>query len=230
MSNDITYCELELMKSNIKEFNDKLKDVAKSLNHELTQVELDFYIFISKHIILFKYLYNRMDNQYFFKVLISDLYYFILSILKGETRYVYVNERSIIENYARAITRKTVEEDHVTEKLFLKMKDILFSYGFTEEDYCLIKNEYKTSCGYIHGGNILNDSLAYVLDECLENNILIDDINKYYTRIRKILKICDKVLIFEYGEYISNCFHRKKTIFEYLLGKECLELLFSITN
>lgn len=230
MSNDITYSELVLIKSNINEFNNKLEEIAISLGHELTQEEQSFYIFISKHIVLFKYLYNGMNNQYFFKVMISDLYYFILSILKGETRYVYVNERSIIENYTRAITRKTVEEDHVTEKLFLTMKSIEFSFEFTESDYALIKDEYKTSCGYIHGGNILNDSLASVLGECLENNILIKDTNRYHDKIRKILKIYDKMLISEYGEYISGCFHRRKTIFEYLLGKECLELLFSVTK
>lgn len=228
MSNDITFSELLLVKSSIKEFNNKLEEIAETLGHTLTQDERNFYVFISKHIILFKYLYNGMNDQYFFKVMISDLYYFILSLLKGEARYVYLNERSIIENYTRAIVRKTVEEDHVTENLFLKMKSIKFSFEFTESDYALIKNEYKTSCDYIHGGNILNDSLVSVLDECLDNNLQIKDINKYYKRIIKIFKIYDKMLISEYCEYISGCFHRKKTIFEYLLGKECLELLFSV--
>ncbi|EGT3599404.1 hypothetical protein [Clostridium perfringens] len=228
MSNDITYSELVLIKSNINEFNNKLEEIAISLGHQITKEEKDFYIFISKHIIFFKYLYNGMNNQYFFKVMISDLYYFILSILKGETRYVYLNERSIIENYTRAITRKTVEEDHVTENLFLIMKGTTYSFDFTESDYALIKNEYTTSCGYIHGGNILNDNLASVLNECLENNILIKDINKYHNRIKKILKVYDKMLISQYGEYISGRFHRRKTIFEYLLGKECLELLFFV--
>ena len=230
MSRDITYSKLEKIKYDIKEFNDKLESIAVSLGNKLTQEERDFYTFISKHIILFKYLYNGMDNQYFFKVIISDLYYFILSILKGETRYVYVNERSIIENYTRAITRKTVEEDYVTENLFLTMKSIQFPFDFTENDYALIKNEYKTSCGYIHGGNILNDSLVSVLEECLENTILIKDINKYHNRIKKLFKIFDKMLICEYGEYISCCFHREKTIFKYLLGEDCLELLFSVNN
>ena len=118
--------------------------------------------------------------------MISDLYYFILSILKGETRYVYLNERSIIENYTRVITRKTVEEDHVAENLFLIMKSTTYSFDFTESDYALIKNEYTTSCGYIHGGNLLNANLASVLNECLENNILIKDINKYHNRIKNI--------------------------------------------
>lgn len=226
MSNDITYSELIQIKTNIKEFNDKLESISISLNHKLTQEDRDFYSFISKHILLFKYLYNGMKEQYFFKVIISDLYYFILSIIKGETRYIYVNERSIIENYTRAIIRKTVEEDHVTEKLFVTMKNIDFLFEFTDDDYALIKDEYKTSCSYIHGGDILNDSLVSVLDECLKSNILIKDISKYYNRIKKVFKLYDKMLISEYGEYISGCFHRKKTIFKYLLGNECLELLF----
>lgn len=230
MIKDITYSELEKIKEDIKKFNDKLESIAVSLNNKLTQEERDFYAFISKHIIFFKYLYNGMDDQYFFKVIISDLYYFILSMLKGETRYVYVNERSIIENYTRAITRKTVEEDYVTEKLFLTMKNIKFSFDFKESDYALIKDEYTTSCEYIHGGNILNDSLVCALDECLNNTILIKDINKYHNRIKKLFKIFDKMLISEYGEYINGCFHRKKSILEYLLGKDCLELLFLVNE
>ena len=72
-----------------------------------------------------------------------------------------------------------------TENLFLIMKSTTYSFDFTESDYALIKNEYTTSCGYIHGGNILNDNLASVFNKCLENNILIKDINKYHNRIKK---------------------------------------------
>lgn len=110
------------------------------------------------------------------------------------------------------------------------MKDMEFSFEFTDDDYSLIKSEYKISSGYIHGGNILNNSLVSVLDECLDDKVLIKDINKYHNKIKKIFRVYDKMLISQYGEYISSCFHRRKTIFEYLLGKECLELLFSVTN
>lgn len=228
MSNDMTYSELHLIKSDINTFVNRLNDISNEYNHDLTKEEKDFFIFISKHIVFFKYLYKGTESMYFFKVIISDMYYYILSILKNETRYIYLNERSIIENYTRAVVRKTVEEDHVTERLFLIMKSIKFKFDFKEEDYSLIKSEYTTSCGYVHGSNILNESLSFVLNECLENNKFIRDINKYHERIRNILRIYDKMLISEYGDFISSCFHRRKTILSYLLGQDSLELLFNV--
>lgn len=228
MSVDITYSELNLIKSDIKIFIDKLSEISVLSGHMLTQEQNEFFVFLSKHIIFFKYLYRGMGNPYFFKVLISDLYYYVLSILKNETRYIYLNERSIIENYTRAVTRKTVEEDHVTENLFLKLKNMKLKIDFTEQDYSLIKSEYTTSCGYIHGSKLLDNDLSFVLDECLENKIFINNLNKYHERIRKIFKTYDKILISEYGENISGCFHRQKTVFEYLLGRDCCELLFQV--
>ena len=44
MSNDITYSELVLIKSNINEFNNKLEEIAISLGDQITKEEKDFYI------------------------------------------------------------------------------------------------------------------------------------------------------------------------------------------
>ncbi|MGL5330091.1 MAG: hypothetical protein ACRDD7_12550 [Peptostreptococcaceae bacterium] len=226
MKNDMTYSELALIKSNISTFVEKIHEISKELGNELNQEDKEFFRFISKHIIFFKYLYGGMGETYFFKVIISDFYNYIFSIIKNETRYIYLNERSIIENYTRAVVRKTVEEDYVTINLFETMKSIEFLFDFKDDDYCLIKDEYKTSCGYIHGSDILNDSLVFVLEEYLDSKNTIKHMNRYYDRIRKILKVYDKMLISQYSESISGCFHRKKTILEYLLGNECLEILF----
>lgn len=228
MIDDMTYLKLKSTKENINMFISKLNEISLSLDHELNQEEKNFFTFISKHIIFFKYLYIGMGNMYFFKAIISDMYYYILSVLKNEVRYMYLNERSIIENYTRAVVRKTVEEDHITENVFLKLKDISFSFDFNEQSYSLIKSEYNTSCGYIHGGDILNDNLSFVFEECLKNNKYIGKMNNYIERIMKIFKVYDKMLISQYGEYISGCFHRQKTIFKYLLGEECYELLFQV--
>lgn len=230
MKDDMTYSEIKLIKSNISMFIDKLNEISLQSKQDIDEEQRKFFIFISKHIVFFKHLYEGMGNMYFFKVIISDLYYYILSILKNETRYIYLNERSIIENYTRAVVRKTVEEDHVTENLFEQMKGINFSFDFKEEDYSLIKDEYITSCGYIHGSSILDENLSFFLGECLENNQFIKDTSKYYKRINRVFKVYDKMLISEYGEAISGCFHRQKTLLGYLLGDECCELLFEVTN
>ena len=91
-----------------------------------------------------------------------------------------------------------------------------------------LKNEYVTSCGYIHGGNILDDTLAFVFNECMSNTKFIKDTSKYYKRITKIFRIYDKMLISEYGEDISGCFHRRKTLLKYLLGNDCYNLIFEV--
>lgn len=91
-------------------------------------------------------MYKGVQDIYFYKVLISDLYYFILSIIKREMRYMYVNERSIIENYMRAIMQISLQDDHITEAIFQKMRNKNFLCDFTDAEYSLIKNEYVTSC------------------------------------------------------------------------------------
>lgn len=227
---DMTYLEIKEIKSNIKQFLDEIQKIAQIQQFEYAQKDHDFFSFIAKHIIFFKYLYKGAQGTYFYKVLISDLYYLILSIIKCEMRYMYVNERSIIENYMRAIMGVSLENGHITESIFQEMRAKNFQCDFTEAEYSLIKNEYVTSCGYIHGGDILNDNLVYVFDECISNNFAIKERSKYYIRLQNVLKIFDRLIIAEKTLYISGCYHRKKSIMEYLVGKDQVELLFEILN
>ena len=215
---DMTYLEIKEIKSNIKQFLDEIQRIAQKQQFEYTQKDHDFFSFIAKHIIFFKYLYKGAQGIYFYKVLISDLYYLILSIIKCEMRYMYVNERSIIENYMRAIMGVSLEYSHITETVFQEMHDKSFQCDFTDAEYSLIKSEYATSCGYIHGGNVLND------------NFTIKERGKYYIRLQNILKTFDKLIIAEKTLYISGCYHRKKSVMEYLVGKDQVELLFEILN
>ena len=230
MTMDMTYLEIKEIKSNIKQFLDEIQRIAHNQQFEYAQEDRDFFSFIAKHIIFFKYLYKGAQGVYFYKVLISDLYYLILSIIKCEIRYMYVNERSVIENYMRVIMGVSLEYSHITEAVFQEMHDKIFQCNFTEAEYSLIKNEYVTSCEYIHGGNILNDNLAYVFDECVNNNFTIKEKGKYYIRLQNILKIFDKLIIAEKTLYINGCYHRKKSVMEYLVGKDQVELLFEILN
>lgn len=227
---DMTYLEIKEIKSNIKQFLDQIQRIAQHQKFAYTQKDHDFFSFIAKHIIFFKYLYKGAQGIYFYKVLISDLYYLILSIIKYEKRYMYVNERSIIENYMRAIMGVSLEYSHITEAVFQEMHYKSFQCDFTDAEYSLIKSEYATSCGYIHGGNVLNDNLAYVFDECVNNNFTIKERGKYYIRLQNVLKTFDKLIIAEKTLYISGCYHRKKSVMEYLVGKDQVKLLFDILN
>lgn len=230
MKMDMTYREIEGIKLNIKQFLDEIQKIAKLYQFEYSQQDRDFYSFIAKHIIFFKYLHQGEKKSYFYKVLISDLYYLILSIIKHEKRYMYVNERSIIENYMRAIMQISLQDDHINESVFQEMRNKKFYCQFTDEEYSLIKNEYVTSCEYIHGGNILNDNLAYMLDECENDKFPIKDRVKYYIRVQDVLKTFDKLIVAEKTLYINGCFHRKKSVMKYLIGAKQVELLFEILN
>jgi|GEM_PF-851187 hypothetical protein len=230
MNDDMTYQEVRLLKSNIQEFIREIRKIAYKHNFDIQQNDINFFTFIAKHIIFFKYIISSHQQPYYYKVLISDFYFLILSIIKNEIRYVYVNERSIIENYLRDIMQTSVQDNHITDKVFEEFRDKTFKCPFSKIEYSKIKNEYIDSCGYIHGSTILNDNLAFVLGEC--ENKTFDSIkrNKYYARVQTIIGIFDKLLVSEKALYISGCFHRKKTILEYLIGRDKVNILFKILH
>lgn len=229
MKDDITYNEVDARKLEIKSF---IEDIRKfDFNHfSIEKYDEEFLVYLSKHIMFFKYMSFDMLNTRYYKVLISDCYYFILAILKCEKRYMYLNERSIIENYIRLIVDISVEKDHITENAFKKLKNCKAKYNITDAEYSLIRSEYAESCGYVHGGSIIDETLSYVFDECVNNKFELKDRAKYYERIKVLLKSFDRMLIIEYAEKVSGCFHRKKAVLEYLLGKKYVDLLFDVLN
>lgn len=226
MKNDMTYNELAHIKSDINSFITKVEEYSEKYNLQLDQADKSFFSIISKHIIFWKYMNRNNRIGRFYKVLISDAYNYIISIIKREIRYVYVNERSIIENYTRLLINKTLEEDHVTDKIFKEIKNKTYKFVFSNDDYSLIKSEYSVSCSYIHGGKVLDESLVYVFEEYMKIEKDFKDKNKYYARIQRILRLFDQMLVSLYSEEIYGAFLRRKTILEYLIGKECVEILF----
>src|SRR5699024_214265 len=106
------------------------------------------YRYISKQIIFLKYMLSQKRYNHVIKVLISDYYYLLLAIINKEERYVYLNERSIIEGYLRMIVRNDDRENYITRSIFDKLKQresVSLAY------YNTIREEYRISCGYIHG-------------------------------------------------------------------------------
>ena len=225
MNDDMTYQETARIKSNIQSFVEKIKELSQEFDFDFQQLDGNFFSFIAKHIVFFKYLSEGDSSNFSYKVLISDFYYIILAIVKGEVRYMYVNER-----YLRSIMDISVQDNHVTDNVFQELRQKSFHCGFDEAEYSLIRSEYRTSCGYIHGSNILNDNLASVLDECANKKFTIAERKKYYIRMQAVLKSFDRLLISENALFVSGCFHRKKSILSYLLGRDLLDLLFQIVN
>lgn len=70
-------------------------------------------------------------------------------------------------------------------------------------------------------------NLSFVLDECFACKPISDKSkNAFYSRTCNVLKILDKMIIIQYAERVNGCFHRKKSLMEYLVGKDNVDLLF----
>lgn len=221
---ELMIAQINDLKQSIQNFTNELVEYSRVIgNHKLSRNEISFFGFISKQIIFLKYIYEIYKN-YTIKVLISDYYNYIVSIIKNEHRYMYVNERSIIENYTRWIVSTDIEKNYITTRVFdeLKNKTDIF-----ESEYSLIKSEYTNSCGYIHGSKLLNDNLSYVFKECITNEIKIKNVNSYFGNMIKIIKIYNRLIISTYTNLIDECFYRRKSVLKYLVGDELLELLFA---
>ena len=126
MNDDMTYQETARIKSNIQSFVEKIKELSQEFDFDFQQLDGNFFSFIAKHIVFFKYLSEGDSSNFSYKVLISDFYYIILAIVKGEVRYMYVNERSIIENYLRSIMDISVQDNHVTDNVFQELRQKSF--------------------------------------------------------------------------------------------------------
>lgn len=225
ISSDMTHNEIIAAKKDVQDFIHLVKNVALSQKSELEQVDIDFFSFLSKQIIFLKNLYFGAGKPYIIAVLISDYYNYILAIIKNEHRYIYLNERSMLENYVRLILYKMVEDDFHVGKMLQTLKtnfpDILKS-----DDFSLLKSEYRKASSYIHGGEELSKSLATCFDDCLNRKIQFENKNSYYKNVKKLLKLNVKLLIRKYLELVNGVFHRRKSLLGYLLGNSMVNFLF----
>lgn len=225
MKSDMTYNLIDCEKLNLSNFVNKLNELSQRENIEFEESDKSFFSMIAKQIIFLKYFVLSLEKGVeikYIKTIISDLYFLVMSIIKREQRYIYVNLRSIIENSIRMFTDISVEENYLTQDIFDKIKSEL-----SRDEYSLLRSEYRVACNYIHGGSLLEENLAFVLEECLKKTEMSSkEKNAFYGRICRLIKIFDKEIILHYTEYINGCFHRRKSLMEYLIGKGNVDLLF----
>lgn len=228
--NELVFSQINEIKTSISQFMSSLSDysILNRLN-TITQQQKNFFTFISKQIIFVKEVYNYYPDRKL-KVIISDYYNYIVSIIKGENRYLYLNERSIIEGYTRWIVSINVEQNHVTSELIAQLKDNMYINSLTNNEYNLIREEYVTSCGFIHGSTVLDNNLSYVFHECISNNFKLKNMNSYFQKIIKIIKIYNRLIISNQTECIDTVFWGRKSVLEYLIGKDSVEILFKVRN
>ena len=201
--------DLEIIKNDIEKFIKQLE--LKSKNKVIfTDDEKSFLRFLAKHILFFKELYRFDKSKYFLEVLISDIFSYIVSIINGEKRYIFLNERSIIENYIRYL----MKEDYIKENTFDRLKE---KFNLQNDIFSLIKEEYSTSCKYIHGTEILKSELLFYFLEYIKREKEIFRDFKYYKRISKMLNIYDNLILKEDEDFINGVFHRRKTLLKFLI-------------
>ena len=111
MKNNLSLFELNAVKEEITSFLKKLEELDNN-GFLSEQSNKDFIMFLAKKIMFLKYLYQA-DVKYTLAVLISDFFFLILSIIKSEIRYIYLNERSIIENFTSYIMEVPLEDSYV---------------------------------------------------------------------------------------------------------------------
>ncbi len=225
--NDFIYLEVNNAKKEIYNFISSLELYANENNFIITEEHKNFFRFVSKRILFHKEFFILNCNFYSSKVLISDFLNLIVSIIDNRTRYIYLNERSIIENYMRLILVSSLENDHVTMNLFINLKTN-FPSVFNEENYSMLRSEYLTACGYIHGGEDLNSDLSSYFNECIASNDLIENRSQHFRRIIAIVKLFEEALLISHHKLIDSTFYNKKFLLELITSKNFVDRLFEL--
>ena len=212
-----------LFKNKKKIIEKEIKDLISFLEEKyrkLDEREKNFIRFLSKHIIFFKN-FSDLENNFEIKLLISDFYYFIISYLNLEGRYVALNLRSIIENYIRLLLNKVSEEYHIEYNSFIELKKI---YNLSKDDNSLVYDTYVKSCRYIHGGKVLEETLKLDIENLKENGS--DKMFDSFEAVEKLLKTLDELLMKNYTMLIliERDFHRKRKLISILLGEKVFRL------
>lgn len=172
----------------------------------------------------------KLDSEFdiYRMSLISDLYFFMDSILKNQLRYIYLNKRSIIENYIRII--KKIEDGRVTVSVFEEMNSNAYSeYSdyLSQGYYMFLKGEYSETCEYIHGGKKWQADLVEEYLSCCKVyskvGYVLNNKESFYKNFYKIVRLLNMITFIEHYDNIISCFHRKTGVVQYLQGdKYCL--------
>ena len=226
----MNYVEVKIHKDEINNLIQYIEDYAiKSKSITIDNRTKEFYRLISKQIIFFKCILNAYPKTYFIKVIISDFLSLILNDIKLETRYYYLNQRSIIENYLRLILKDEQYVTHITKQSFLDLKQQNES-NLSEKDYSKIVNEYKIACSYIHGGDFLRVHLVSNFEECLDSKTKISERQRksQISQFINLISILNELFLLHNTEEIDSSFHRSKVTLEYLMGKRYMDKFYQI--
>lgn len=226
------YIGTELCKEEIDNLISYVENYNGNFNYiSMDQKTIEFYRFISKQVIFFKFILKAYPKTYSIQVIVSDFLSLIVNDLKLETRYYYLNQRSIIENYMRMILKDQSNITHITKQSFKDLKE-QNQLELNEIEYNRIINEYKIACSFIHGGNFLQEHLVSNFEECVDNKTQISERKRKgkISQFFEMVNILNKLFLIHNSEEIDNSFHRNKVTLEYLMGKRYMIKFHQIKN
>lgn len=207
---DLTFKELSDIKSEINSF-------IEFEFYFLDELEKNNLRFVLKRVVFLKYLIRQTGGDFRFQALASDIMYLISSIKKGETRYYYFNLRSIIEQALRIINNID-STDTITNSSIMEKTKELIDVNAIVINLDVIKNEYSTSCLYVHGNENANMELAEFYQNCIEHNNQIENLSQKLRVLVKLLKeLFDLILIIQ-NSVVDAAYHRRKSILKFLVG------------
>lgn len=219
--------------SKVVEYKDEIKKTIEFIQKEPTMSKYnisnqdnEFYRFIIKHILFFKVILETYHDSRELKVLISDLFSYIINDIKGEIRNNSLIERSIIENYLRLSLEYIEKNNHITSLKFEELKQMDFMRD--NNSYNVIIDAYKKSCDYIHGGENLDIEISeYIKDLFDKKPIYKRKKIKEKERKKRLILSLDYLFLEVRRQEIDNAFHRNKDGLEYLIPSSVLKRNFS---
>jgi hypothetical protein len=209
---DLTLKELIDIKSEINSF------IELEFNM-LDELEKNSLRFVLKKVVFLKYLIRQLGGDFRFQALTSDIMYLISSIKKGETRYYYFNLRSIIEQALRIINNID-STDTITNSSIMEKTQELLDINKVVINLDVIKNEYSTSCLYVHGNENANMELAEFYQNCIEHNNQIENLSQKLKVLVKLLKELFDLILISQNSIVDAAYHRRKSILKFLVGDQ----------
>lgn len=227
--------------------NDRKKKISELLQniekkYEITQEEKDFIRYFSKKIMFLrelhyvKFFFNDRDKKYYLEQMISDCFYIINTFLEVNSRYFYLNYRSIIEQFCGLFNNISLLNERIlmsyelsTIKNFINTND-LKNEKKQKLDYSLLKSCYSNACKYVHGNpnaDYLNVSFFQEIEDFknLDANRKKKIRKKMKRDVENLFNILFILLSYKYSEIISNLFFRKKEILKFYVEEFCFEIM-----
>lgn len=208
---DLTLRELVDIKLEINSFIESEFDT----HYELQKNNLRF---VLKKVVFLKYMTRQLGEDFRFQALTSDIIYLLSSIKKGETRYYYFNLRSIIEQALRIINNIDSTNTLTNSDIMEKTKDLIDTYNVAI-NLDIIKDEYTTSCLYVHGNKNASMELAEIYQNCFEDKEIENLTQKLNVLVKLFKELFDLILISQ-NSLVDAAFHRRKSILKFLIGEK----------